>query len=365
LVSVPFVDLSRQAAAIADELEDGFSDVLRRGRFVGGPALERFEEAWASYCGAAHAVGVNSGTDAIALSLRAHGVEPGDEVVTPANTCVATITAIVATGATPVLADVDPATWTLDPASAEAALSPRTRALVPVHLYGRCADLDPLRALAAGRDLVLVEDAAQAHGAEYRGSRPGATSTATYSFYPTKNLGALGDAGAVVTNDVAIADELRRLRSHGERAEARGVAIVPGVNSRLDEVQAELLTRKLAHLDTWNLRRRELAAYYLRELADAPITLPAEQHGDSHVWHLFVVLAEDRDAFRAHLSEEGVETLVHYPAPIHRQPAYTSLAGDLPLDVSERVCAQVVSLPLYAELTDAEAERVVDAVRAA
>jgi dTDP-4-amino-4,6-dideoxygalactose transaminase len=305
---------------------------------------------------------VNSGTDAIALALRAYGVGPGDEVVTAANTCVATITAIVATGATPVLADVDPETWTLDPGSAESAVTPRTKALVPVHLYGRCAALEPLRALAEERGLGLVEDAAQAHGAQYRGSRPGAVSTAAYSFYPTKNLGALGDAGAVVTDDAAIADELRRLRSHGERAEARGVAVVPGVNSRLDEIQAELLSRKLAHLDVWNARRRELAAYYLQELADAPVTLPAVADEDGRVWHLFVVLAEDREAFRASLLDRGVETLVHYPEPIHRQPAYTSLAGELPLTVSEHVCARVVSLPLYAELTDAEAVQVVEAV---
>ena len=361
--SVPFADLSRQAATLAGELEAGFAAVLGRGRFVGGPALERFESEFAGYCGAGYAVGVNSGTDAIALALRAYGVGPGDEVVTAANTCVATITAIVAAGATPVLADVDPATWTIDPSSAEAAVTPRTRALVPVHLYGQCADLEPLRRLASARGLVVVEDAAQAHGASYRGSRPGSVSTAAYSFYPTKNLGALGDAGAVVTNDAAVADELRRLRSYGERAEARGIAVGPGVNSRLDEIQAELLARKLAHLDAWNERRRELADFYRRELADVRVTLPAEANGRLHVWHLFVVLAEDREAFRARLLERGVGTLVHYPEPIHRQPAYTSLAGELPLSVSEHLCERVVSLPLYAELTDAEAELVVEAVR--
>jgi len=362
---VPFVDLRRQATALAAELEAGFADVLDRGRFVGGPALERFEAKFAAYCRAGHAVGVNSGTDAIALALRAHGVGPGDEVVTAANTCVATITAIVAIEATPVLADVDPETWTLDPESAQAAITPRTKALVPVHLYGQCADLEPLRALASEHRLVVVEDASQAHGAEYRGSRCGSVTTATYSFYPTKNLGALGDAGAVVTTDAAVADELRRLRSHGERAEARGIAVVPGVNSRLDEIQAELLTRKLAHLDSWNQRRRELAAFYRQERADAPVTLPVEAEGQTHAWHLFVVLAEDREAFRGRLLDGGVETLVHYPEPIHRQPAYRSLARDLPLSVSEHLCERVVSLPLNAELTDAEAEQVAAAVRAA
>jgi dTDP-3-amino-3,4,6-trideoxy-alpha-D-glucose transaminase len=364
-VSVPFLDLSRQAADIADELEDGFAAVLGRGRYIGGPALERFEEAFAAYCGAAHAVGVNSGTDAIALALRAHGVGPGDEVITAANTCVATVTAIVAASATPVLADVDPETWTLDPASAAAAVTSRTKALVPVHLYGQCADVEPLRSLAAEHGLVVVEDAAQAHGAAHAGARPGSASTAAYSFYPTKNLGALGDAGAVVTGDDEVAEQLRRLRSHGERPEARGIAVRLGVNSRLDEIQAELLTRKLAHLEAWNERRHELAAHYRRELSGAALTLPVEAEGRTHAWHLFVVLVEDRDAFRAALRARGVETLVHYPEPIHWQPAYVSLAGELPLAVSERLCERVVSLPLYPELTDAEAEQVVEAVLAA
>ena len=279
-MTVPFLDLGRQAAAIADELENGFEAVLGRGRFVGGPALERFEAAWASYCGAAHAIGVNSGTDAIALALRAHGVGPGDEVITAANTCVATITGIVGAGATPVLADVDPETWMLDSASAEAAITERTRAIVPVHLYGQCADLAAIEAFG----VPIVEDAAQAHGAEYRGHRRGHTNTAAYSFYPTKNLGALGDAGAVVTNDASVAEELRRLRSHGERAEARGIAVEPGVNSRLDEIQAEVLTRKLAHLDAWNERRRDLATFYRRELEDARVMLPAEPEGQLHAW---------------------------------------------------------------------------------
>ena len=359
---VPFLDLGRGPA---DELEEAFSAVLARGRYVGGSALERFESEFSAYCGAAHAVGVNSGTDAIALALRAHGVGPGDEVVTAANTCVATITGIAGAGATPVLADVDPETWTLDPASAEAACTPRTKALVPVHLYGQCADLGPLHALAADRGLVLVEDAAQGHGASYGGARPGSASTAAYSFYPTKNLGALGDAGAVVTTEDHVAELLRMLRSHGERAEARGTAVVPGVNSRLDEIQAELLVRKLAHLDGWNDRRRHLAGYYRRELAESGVTTPVEAEGRVHAWHLFVVLAPDRNTFRARMHEQGVETLVHYPDAIHRQTAYTSLAGSVPLAVSERLCAQVVSLPLYPDLTDAEAEQVVAAVRRA
>ena len=362
-VTVPFLDLGRQAAATRAELEDAFATVLSSGCFIGGPALEHFEAEFAAYCGVDHAVGVNSGTDAIALALRGLGIGPGDEVITAANTCVATVTGIVGAGATPVLADVDEQTWTLDPASAEAAVTERTRALLPVHLYGQCADLEPLAELARAHGLKLVEDAAQAHGAEYGGKRAGAVGdAAAYSFYPTKNLGALGDAGAVVTSDPELAEALRRLRSHGEQAEARGIAGAPGVNSRLDEVQAEVLRRRLTHLDAGNRRRRQLAARYLDELAG--VGLPVEASGRVHAWHLFVVLADDRDAFRARLRERGVETLVHYPEPIHRQPAYTNLAGRVPVPVSERLCERVVSLPLYPELTAAEAEPVVAAVRA-
>ncbi len=359
MTGVPFLDLGRQAAASREELEDAFATVLVGGRFVGGPALERFEAEFAAYCGVKHAVGLNSGTDAIALALRAVDIGRGDEVITAANTCVATITGIVAAGATPVLADVDEETWTLDGESVEAAITPRTRALMPVHLYGQCADLNALVEFG----VPIVEDAAQAHGAEYRGQRPGGFADgAAYSFYPTKNLGALGDGGAVVTNDAEVAVRLRMLRSHGERAEARGVGVIVGVNSRLDEIQAEILTRRLARLDEGNARRRELAARYLSELRG--VTLPAEGEGRLHAWHLFVVLAEDRDAFRAKLRNRGVETLVHYPVPIHRQPAWTHLAGSVPLTVSERLCERVVSLPLYPELTDQELEHVIAAVNA-
>jgi dTDP-4-amino-4,6-dideoxygalactose transaminase len=354
---VPYLDLGRNAAAMRAELDDAFAAVLSRGRFVGGPALERFEERWSDWCWAPHAIGVNSGTDAIAIALRALGLGPGDEVITAANTCVATVTGIAASGATAVLADVDPATWTLDPDSARLAVTERTRAIVPVHLYGQCADLAPLRELG----LPILEDAAQAHGAECEGLRRG--ELAAYSFYPTKNLGALGDAGAVVTSDVDLAERMRMLRSHGERAEARGIAELTGVNSRLDELQAEILLRKVEHLDEWNERRRQLAAFYLERLAGADVVLPVEAEGTKHCWHLFVVLVEDREAFRGRLLEHGVETLVHYPEPIHKQAAYAHLPR-VEVPVAERLCEQVVSLPLYPELTDAEAEQVVKAVLA-
>ena len=364
-MSVPFLDLTRQAAALRDELEDAFTAIVASGRFVGGSAVERFEHAFAAYCGASYAVGVNSGTDAIALALRALGIGAGDEVITAANTCVATITGIVAAGATPVLADVEERTWTLDPASAESAITSRTRALVPVHLYGQCADLTPLLGLARAHGLKVIEDAAQAHGAEYGGKRPGGLAdAAAYSFYPTKNLGALGDAGAVVTSNAHLAERVRMLRSHGERADARGIAETQGANSRLDDVQAEILVRKLAHLDRWNERRRQLAAYYRDGLAGTRLTLPVEAPGRRHAWHLFVVLVDDRDRFRTALRTRQVGTLVHYPLPIHRQAAYQHLGGRLPLPVSDRASGACVSLPLYPELTDAEADQVVSAAGA-
>jgi dTDP-4-amino-4,6-dideoxygalactose transaminase len=351
-VKVPFLDLRRQKVPA-----DALATVVARGRFIGGPSLEAFEERFSDYCWAPFCVGVNSGTDALALALRALGVGPGDEVITAANTCVATVSGIAASGATTVLADVDTATWTLDPASARSAVTERTRAIVPVHLYGQCADLAPLRELG----LPIVEDAAQAHGAEYEGKRRG--ELAAYSFYPTKNLGALGDAGAVVTFDEDLAARVRRLRSHGERAELRGIAVEPGINSRLDEFQAEILLRRIELLDDRNERRRELAGFYLERLAAADVVLPVEAEGRKHCWHLFVVLTEDREAFRARLLERGVETLVHYAEPIHRQAAYAHLPR-VEVDVSERLSEQCVSLPLYPELTDREAEQVVEAVLA-
>jgi dTDP-4-amino-4,6-dideoxygalactose transaminase len=329
---------------------------------VGGAAVEEFERAWAEYCGAAHAVGVASGTDALELALRAGGVGPGDEVITAANTCVPTVAAIVSAGATPVLADVDPHTRTLDPDSVAAAIGPRTRALVPVHLYGRCADMDALGALAREHGLLVVEDAAQAHGAEVGGRRAGTLGdAAAFSFYPTKNLGALGDAGAVVTDDAALAERARMLRSYGEREQYRSE--LEGRNSRLDTLQAALLRAKLPHLDRWTARRRAIAAHYAEALAELPLALPDEPDGGVHAFHLYVVRTADRDGLRDALARAGVGTLVHYPRAVHEHPAYAPLRRELP--VSEALAREVLSLPLYPELADGEVEAVTAAVLAA
>jgi dTDP-4-amino-4,6-dideoxygalactose transaminase len=343
-VSVPFLDLSRRVAALRPELDAAIAAVLDGGRFVLGEQVEGFESEFAAYCGAAHAVGVASGTDALAIALRAVGVRPGDEVVIPANTCAPTAAGVEAAGAVPVLADVDPDTWLLTAETAAAVVTPRTRALVPVHLYGLCADVDALRELG----LPIVEDSAQAHGAELRGRRAGTLGdAAAFSFYPTKNLGALGDGGAVVTNDAAVAERARALRTYGERERYRSEE--PGWNSRLDELQAALLRVQLPHLDAWTERRRAIAARYGGDPAPG------------HARHLYVVRRPDRDAFRARLAERGVETLVHYPRAVHEQPAYARF-GHAGLAESERHVRECVSLPLYPELRDEEVDVVAEAL---
>ncbi|MBV8079327.1 MAG: DegT/DnrJ/EryC1/StrS family aminotransferase [Actinobacteria bacterium] len=347
-MNVPFADLSRGVAAARPELDEAIGAVLDGGRFILGDHVARFERAFADWCGAHDAVGVASGTDAIALALRAVGVGSGDEVIVPANTCVPTVAGVEAAGAVPVLADVDPATWTLDPASAARVVTARTRAVVAVHLYGLCADVDGLRELG----LKVVEDAAQAHGAELRGRRAGTLGdAAAFSFYPTKNLGAFGDGGAVVTNDPDTAALVRSLRVYGESA--RYESVRRGWNSRLDELQAAILLVRLGHLDASLARRREL----VRRYEAIPLPRQPVPEGFGHAYHLYVVRSADREALRRRLADAGVETLVHYPRAVHQHPAYAAL-GHAGLGESERLAAEVVSLPLYAELTDAEADAV-------
>ncbi len=360
---VPFLDLARHVAVLRAELDEAIDRTLRGGRFVLGEEVRLFEQEFAAYCGAEHAVGVANGTDAITIALQAVGVGPGDEVVTVANTCVPTIVGIEAAGARPVLVDVDPATCTIDPSLLEAALTPRTRAIVPVHLYGQCADLDPVLALARERGLRVVEDCAQAHGAELVGRRAGSLGdAAAFSFYPTKNLGALGDGGAVVTRDHQTAERARLLRNYGERE--RFEHVLRGRNSRIDALQAAILRAKLPHLETWNERRREIAAVYREGLAGSGVRPPAEGPRRRHVYHLYVVRTPDRDAFRAALAQRGIETAVHYPTPVHLQPAYIDLRPqDRKLPVSEQLATEIVSLPLHPDLSDEEVAYVAEVLR--
>ena len=362
-MNVPFLDLRRQHAALREALDEALAAVLAEGRFVGGPRVEELERAFASFCGAREAVGVANGTDAIELSLRALGIGAGDEVIAPANTCIPTIAGIEAAGATPVLVDVDLSTFTLDPGELEDATTARTRAVVPVHLYGQCADTDAIGAHAREHGLVVVEDAAQAHGAALGGRRAGTLgAAAAFSFYPTKNLGALGDGGAIVTDDPDVAGVARELRSFGERR--GGEAVRRGANSRLDPLQAAVLSVKLRRLETWNERRRALATLYRTELAGV-VDVPEERPGAHHVFHLFVIRSLRRDALAAQLERRGVGTLVHYPRAVHEHEAYRTLARPGRLTRSERLSREVLSLPLYPELTDEEAIAVAAAVREA
>jgi dTDP-4-amino-4,6-dideoxygalactose transaminase len=362
-VSVAFLDLRRQHAALRDELDAAVAAVLDGDRFIGGPLVERFEQEFAGFCRAREAVGVASGTDAIELSLRALGIGTGDEVITAANTCVPTVAGIEAAGATPVLVDVDETSFTLDPGELADATTSRTRAIVPVHLYGQCADVAAIAEHAREHGLAVVEDAAQAHGAAIDGRRTGSlAAAAAFSFYPTKNLGALGDGGVIVTNDPAVAATARELRSFGARA--GGEAVRHGSNSRLDPLQAALLSVKLTRLEAWNERRRELASLYRTELSGS-LSVPDERRGTYHVYHLFVVRSARRDELARELERRGIGTLVHYPHAVHEHPAYHALARPGRLGRSERLAREVLSLPLYPELTEDEVRVVASAVRKA
>ena len=359
-MSVPFLDLRRQTEELRTELDLAHARVVDSGVFLGGDEVAAFEAELAAWCGTRHAVAVDSGTDALELALRAVGVEPGHEVVTAANTCVPTVAAIVAAGATPVLADVDAVTYTLAPEAVAAVCGPRTRAIVPVHLYGQCVDLGPLRELARDRGLALVDDAAQAHGAQLGERRVGGLCDATaFSFYPTKNLGALGDGGAVTTDDAGIAERVRRLRSYGESE--RYSSVEYGRNSRLDALQAAVLRVKLPRLKTWSERRRALAERYGRLLADSALELPVEAPDTRHAWHLYVVRSQERERLREELVARGIQTLVHYPRAVHQHPAYAALAHS-GLARSEELAREVLSMPLYPQLDDAEVDSVCAAI---
>jgi dTDP-4-amino-4,6-dideoxygalactose transaminase len=346
-----------------DAIDRGIARVLESGCYVGGEEVATFERELAQALGARFAIAVASGTDALRIALGACGVGPGDEVVTVSHTAVATVAAIELAGATPVLADVEPARMTLDPASFEKALSARTRAVIPVHLYGQPADLEPILSLARLRGLAVIEDCAQAHGARLGSARVGTLGTAgCFSFYPTKNLGALGDGGALVTGDARVADRARLLREYGWRE--RFESEIAGANSRLDPLQAAVLRAKLPHLDADNAARARIAARYREALADLPLVLPEPAPGTEHVWHLFVIRCGERDALRAHLAERGVAAAIHYPRPVHRQAAYASrVALADSLAATDALAPRILSLPLYPELGAAEVEQVIAAIR--
>ena len=362
---VAFANFPRMVDRLRPELDAALARVLDSGWFLLGKEGEAFEREFAAWVGTSHAAGCASGTDAIELALRAMGIGEGDEVVTQANTCVPTVAAIARAGATPVLCDVEPAAGTIDPQSLARAIGPRTRAVVPVHLYGQMGDIDAVVALTRERGIAVIEDCAQAHGAT-AGGRPAGTvgELGAFSFYPTKNLGAFGDGGAVVTSDASLDERLRLVRQYGQADRYHHVA--EGVNSRLDEIQGALLRVRLGRLDADNARRAAIAEHYTGALADTPVRPLRRLPGRDHVFHLFVVTAPDRAGFQAALAEAEVATLVHYPEPIHGHEPYASLGrGPVPLPAAEELSRNVVSLPIYPELTDAEVDHVAAAARAA
>jgi dTDP-4-amino-4,6-dideoxygalactose transaminase len=361
--SVPFTDVAAMTAEIWPAVEQDYLACLLGGGYIGGPAIAAFEQDWAGYCGTGHAVGVANGTDALQLALTALGAGPGDEVIVPANTFIATAAAVVRAGATPRFADVSDGTLLLTPHTLAEAVTPRTRAVIAVHLFGQMPDMPGLLTVTARAGITLIEDAAQAHGAEWGGQRAGSFGeVACFSFYPGKNLGAFGDAGAVVTSRPELADQIRTLANHGR---SRGAAHYEheriGTNSRLDSLQAIALSGKLARLDPWTERRIELAARYRRRLDGTGVRVPEVAGPARHVYHLFTVRVPGRDRVRAELGRRGIQTGVHYPVPCHLQPPLRRFAT-CPLPVAEQAAAELLSLPMFPHMTDAQVDYVCDAL---
>jgi len=356
---VPFVNLALLHRDLKEELEEVFSRVLQNSSFILGPEVERFEQDFAAYCGTKYCVAVSSGTAALHLTLASLGIGAGDEVITVPHTFIATAEAISAVGATPVFVDIDPQSFCMDAMLLEAAITERTRAIIPVHLYGQMADMDPIRAVAARYGLPVVEDACQAHGAEYKSQKAGSLGVAgCFSFYPGKNLGACGEGGAVTTDDAELAQKLRMWRDHGSRKKYEHQ--FAGLNMRMDGLQGGILAVKLRYLDRWNEERREIARQYASALDGTSVIPPVEMSYGRHVYHLYVVQTDDRDALRQQLAELEIESGLHYPIPLHLQDAYRSLGykrGDFP--VTEHVKDRILSLPIYPEIAVDVVDRVI------
>ncbi len=357
-MNIPFVDLSAIHKPLTEEFVAVFHRVLERSCFVLGPEVQEFEAAFAKYVGVEHCVTSSNGTTALQLALGALNIGPGDEVITVPNTFIATAEAVSAVGAKPVFVDVDPVSYNMDPAKVEAAITPRTRALLPVHLYGQTADLDALAEIARKHGLFLIEDACQAHGSEYRGRKAGSVGIAgCFSFYPGKNLGALGEGGAITTNDAALAQKMRMLRDHGSLRKYEHA--VPGFNYRMEGMQGGFLRVKLPHLDGWNQQRREIASIYCARFANTGVVAPKEMAYGKHIYHLYVVQVENRETVQKELGAAGVATGLHYPVPLHLQQAYKELGyaeGSFP--VSEKLAKRILSLPMYPGMSADAAEYV-------
>ncbi len=360
---IPLVDLKKQYETIKPEIDDAISGVVESTQFILGPQVARFEDDFARYCQAKFALGVNSGTSALHLAMLAAGIGPGDEVITVSYTFVATAAAVCYVGAQPVFIDIDPSTCNIDVSKIERAITPQTKAIMPVHLYGNCADMDPILDLARRHNLIVIEDAAQAHGAEYKGRRAGSMGEMScFSFYPGKNLGAYGEAGAVVTNNQQYVDTLKQLRDQGQSEKYFHTTV--GYNYRMEAMQGAVLGVKLKHLDDWNAARRKHASVYRRELSGTGLRMLDESADFNSVHHIFPLFTPQRDELREHLLAAGISTGLHYPIPVHLQPGYRHLGyneGDLP--ETERACKEVLSLPMYPELEDETVLRIADSVQ--
>ncbi|WP_370402012.1 DegT/DnrJ/EryC1/StrS family aminotransferase [Sulfitobacter sp. JB4-11] len=362
-MKIPFLDLGAAYRELKPNIDDAIRRVLDSGWYILGPEVEAFEEEWAAFCGAGHAVGLANGLDALTLALRALGIGADDEVIVPSNTYIATWLAVSAVGARPVPVEPDPTTHNIDPDLIEAAMTAKTRAILPVHLYGQPADLDPILSIARKHKLAVIEDAAQAHCAEYKGKRVGAHGDVVcWSFYPGKNLGALGDGGAITTNRADIADRIRLLRNYGSRE--KYVNEIQGTNSRLDPIQAAVLRVKLNYLEDWTDRRRTIAGMYQEGLADTGLILPHVPNWAAPAWHLYVVRTQDRDVLQTELATSGVGTLIHYPIPPHMQKAYEGLSIDADtLPLASTLATEVISLPIGPQMSQQSAGHVVGTLR--
>jgi dTDP-4-amino-4,6-dideoxygalactose transaminase len=360
--TIPFFDLNKTHFQIADALENAIHNVIRRGNFILGDECLAFEKEYSKYLGCKNVITVNSGSDALFLILKALGIGPGDEVITASHTFISTVDAIIRNGATPVLADINPETYCIDANTVKPLITCKTKALMPVHLYGQSCDMDAMIGLAQRNGLKIVEDACQAHGALYRGRHVGCLGIAgCFSFYPTKNLGCLGDGGCIATNDTELAEKLRLLRNYGQKVKYKHD--MQGINSRLDEIQAAVLRVKLQYLDVWNNQRKNIARFYTRSLEGSKIKTPMEAQYADHVYHLYVIQCEDRNKLQQQLEHRGIRTLIHYPIPVHRHPYYAKLVRYLNLDNTDMVCKRILSLPLFPGMTQDMADMVVSKVR--
>ena len=359
---IPFIDLTREYAEISEEITQAIQRVVKRGWFILGEEVKHFEEEFSKYVGTKYGIGVNSGSGAIFLALKALGIGKGDEVITVSHTFISTVDAIVRNGAKPVFVDIEPDTYCIDVTKIEGKITKKTRAILPVHLYGHPADMKPIMEIAQKYNLYVIEDACQAHGAEYKGKKVGSIGDlGCFSFYPIKNLGAYGDGGMIVTNNEELAEKLRMLRNYGQSKKYYHDFV--GVNSRLDEIQAAILRVKLKYLDEWNERRRKVATLYNELLEDSMIVTPIEKEYAKHVYHLYVIRYKNRGMLQQHLSKNGIQTQIHYPIPIHKQKAYLNLGFNVHLPVTEKICDEILSLPMHPWLKNYEVSSITEVIK--